>query len=104
MPSNLMAKASEWLENQRRRFATSTIEYVRGNQTALVAATIGKTTFEVEDGYGILVRSESRDFLVLADDLVLDGTAVLPQRGDRIQVREHLRRRVSRHADHPAHG
>jgi hypothetical protein len=83
--ANLLAKASEWLENQRRQFATSTVQYVRGSQTAEVSATIGKTTFEVDDGYGVFVRSESRDFLVLADELVLDGVPVYPQRGDRIQ-------------------
>jgi hypothetical protein len=32
----------------------------------------------------VLVRHESRDFLLLAADLVLDGTSTLPQRGDRI--------------------
>jgi hypothetical protein len=48
-------------------------------------ATIGKTTFELDDGYGVLVRHESRDFLVLAADLVLAGVPVIPQRGDRIE-------------------
>jgi hypothetical protein len=85
MPSNLLAMASEWLENHRTQFAASTVDYVRGNETANVSATIGKTTFEVDDGYGVLVRSESRDFLVLAADLVLGGTPTLPQRGDRIR-------------------
>ena len=61
MPRNLLAKASEWLENQRTRHATSPVEYVRGSQTVKIAATVGKTTFEVDDGYGVLVRSESRD-------------------------------------------
>ena len=85
MPSNLLEKASEWLENQRTAFATSTVQYVRGSQSAAVAATVGKTTFELDDGYGVLVRHESRDFLVLAADLVLGDVPTLPQRGDRIQ-------------------
>ena len=82
---NMLAKASEWLENQRTRHATSTVEYVRGSRSAEVAATIGKTTFELDDGYGVLVRRESRDFLVLAADMVLGDVVTLPERGDRIQ-------------------
>jgi hypothetical protein len=85
MSSNVLAKASQWLEDRRSQFAVSTVEYLRGSQTASVSATIGKTTFEVDDGYGMLVRSESRDFLVLASDLVLGGSPAFPQRGDKIQ-------------------
>lgn len=85
MSSNVLEKASQWLENQRTRHATSTVQYVRGSQSAAVAATVGKTTFELDDGYGVLVRNESRDFLVLAADLVLGGVLTLPERGDRIQ-------------------
>ena len=41
----------------------------------------------MDDGYGVLVRHESRDFLILAADLVLDGeatpsTARRPDSGD----------------------
>ena len=50
MPANLLEKASQWLENQRTRHATSTVQYVRGSQSAAVAATVGKTTFELDDG------------------------------------------------------
>ena len=75
---NLLQQASDWLENQRTRHAASTVEYVHGSQSAEVSATVGKTTFEVDDGYGVLVRHESRDFLVLAADLVLDDALALP--------------------------
>jgi hypothetical protein len=85
MPRNLLAKASEWLENQRTRHAASPVEYLRGCQSVEIAATVGKTTFEVDDGYGVLVRSEWRDFLVLAEELVLGGSPSLPRRGDRIR-------------------
>jgi hypothetical protein len=82
---NLLQQASDWLEDQRTRHAARTIEFVRGSWSAELPASIGKTTFEVDDGYGVLVRHESRDFLVLAADLVLDGVPALPQRGDRIR-------------------
>ena len=83
--TDLLQQASDWLEDQRTRHAASTVEYVRGSQSVELPATIGKTTFEVDDGYGVLVRHESRDFLVLAADLVFDDAPALPQRGDRIR-------------------
>jgi len=83
--TNLLQQASDWLEDRRNRFAASTVEYVRGSRSVQIAATIGKTTFEVDDGYGVLVRQESRDFLMLAAELVLDGQPATPQRGDRIR-------------------
>jgi hypothetical protein len=83
--TDLLRKSSEWLEDQRTRHAASTVEYVRGSQSVELPATIGKTTFELDDGYGVLVRHESRDFLVLAADLVLGDAPTIPQRGDRIR-------------------
>ena len=40
--------------------------------------------FEVDNGAGVLESFESRDFLVRAADLVLDGQKTLPERGDRV--------------------
>jgi hypothetical protein len=83
--ADLLQQASDWLEEQRTRHASRAVAYARGSQSADLLATVGKTTFEVDDGYGVLVRYESRDFLVLAVDLMLDGTPILPERGDRIR-------------------
>jgi hypothetical protein len=85
MATNLLQKSSDWLETQRTKHAASTVQYVRGSLAAEVLATVGKTTFEVDDGYGVLIRHESRDFLILAADLLLDGHSILPQRGDCIR-------------------
>lgn len=83
--TNLLQKASDWLEDQRTRHAASTVQYVRGGRSVDLPATIGKTLFEVDDGYGVLVRHESRDFLVLAANLAIDGQPIVPERGDRIR-------------------
>jgi hypothetical protein len=83
--ADLLAQASAWLEQKRTQHAAGTACYVRGSRSLNLAATIGKTTFEVDDGYGVLVRHESRDFLVLAADLAVDGQSFLPQRGDQIR-------------------
>ncbi len=82
--TDLLEKASNWLQAQRTQFASRTVTYARGEQCVDLPATIGKTTFDVDDGYGVLVRYESRDFLVVAADLLLAGQATLPQRGDRV--------------------
>ena len=83
--ADLLKQASDWLEAKRTQHIAQTVCYVRGSQSASMPATIGKTTFEVDDGYGVLVRYESRDFLMLTADLTLDDTLTLPQRGDRIR-------------------
>ena len=64
---------------------TRPVTYQRGQQWVVVAATVGRTVFETADDYGVVQRSESRDFLIAAADLVLGGSQVLPERGDRIR-------------------
>lgn len=82
--TDLLEKASDWLEMKRVQHASRAVSYSRGELAAEIAATVGKTTFEIDDGNGVLLRQESRDFLVLAADLVLGDQEVLPERGDRI--------------------
>ena len=81
---DLLQKASEWLENKRTQYATCLVVYARGNQNAQLPATMGKTVFEIDEGFNVLLRYESRDFLILTADLVLGGKNTLPQKGDRI--------------------
>ncbi len=61
------------------------VSYTRGTDSVEVHAAIGKTVFEVESGYAVLERVESRDYLVPAAELVLGGETTLPARGDRIK-------------------
>jgi hypothetical protein len=85
--ADLLQKASAWLEDQRKRHLTQTVVYQRGvppDNTVEVAATIGSTVFQIEDGAGALLRVESRDYLITAADLVFDDTPITPRRGDRI--------------------
>jgi hypothetical protein len=83
--ADLLQQASNWLEAKRTQFASHVVTYVRGERSVELPATIGKTTFEVDDGYGVSVRHESRDFLILTTDLIIDGQQEEPQRGDRIR-------------------
>lgn len=85
--TDLLRIGSDWLEDQRTKHLSRMVIYQRGvtgagELTAEVAATIGKTEFDVENGHGVLERIESRDFLILVADLVLDGQATPPKQGD----------------------
>ena len=81
----MLQHGSDWLEDQRVKHMTRSVLYGRGTSSVEVPATIGRTVFEVDDGYGVLERTESRDYLILAGDLVVDGQQTLPERGDRIR-------------------
>ncbi len=73
-----------WLDAQRHRHMSGPIRYRRGSLSVDVLASVGHTVFRIDDGYGRLLRTESRDYLVRAVDLVLDGSPILPQYGDEV--------------------
>lgn len=82
---DLLEQGAAWLEDQRTRHMSRTVTYLRGGDSVDLAATIGRTEFEQADEYGVVHRTESRDFLVLSAALVLAGKAVLPLAGDRVR-------------------
>ena len=81
---DLLESSSAWLEDQREQHLTRPVVYQRGTDTVEVNATIGRTVFAVDDGTGAALRIESRDYLIRASHLVLDGQRALPRRGDQI--------------------
>jgi len=81
---DLLNQGAAWLEEQRHKYLTQAVVYQRGEATVEVLATVGRTEFDLNDSAGGSVRSVSRDFLIRTQDLVLEGQATLPQRGDRI--------------------
>jgi len=82
--TDLLQQGLEWLEEQRREHLSRAVTYRRGSSTAQVLATVGATRFEVEDGYGLVIEQEMRDYLIAAADLVLGGEQTLPRLGDEI--------------------
>ena len=86
--ADLLQKGSDWLEGMRTAYASRPVVYVRGTDSVEVPATVGKTVFRLDKGYGAIERVEARDYLVLAVDLVLGGAAALPKAGDRIRETE----------------
>jgi cytidylate kinase len=82
--ADMMKDAMLWLEAQRTEHMTRLVTYQRGAASVVVSATIGRTTFEVDRTLGIHEEIQSRDYLINAEDLVLDGNQVEPAAGDRI--------------------
>ena len=83
---DLLEQGSAFLEDQRHRYMSRSVNYKRGTDGVDLQATVGKTVFEQADANGLIQRLEARDFLIRAEDLVLAGQTTLPRAGD--QVRE----------------
>lgn len=83
--SDLLQEGQAWLAGQLTTHASQSVVYVRGSEEVSVPATIGKTTFEHDDGMGTIIRTQVRDYLIDASSLVLAGSPVLPKAGDRIR-------------------
>jgi hypothetical protein len=82
---DLLQQAASWLGDMRTAHLSHPVTYCRGEDSVEVAATVGRTVFEIDDGSGAVERFESRDFLIAASALVLDGTATLPRPGDKVK-------------------
>ena len=79
--ADLLEQSSAWLDDQRRRFMSRTVVYSRAGDSLEVLATVGRTTGEAADDDGLIQKWESRDYLILTEDLAAFG---LPRAGDRI--------------------
>jgi hypothetical protein len=65
--------------------AGAAVTYHRGASSVGVTATLGRSTFDTDDGYGATIQVTSHDFLVFKSELLIDGSAVVPASGDRIR-------------------
>jgi hypothetical protein len=83
--TDLLEQAAGWLGDMRAAHLSHPVTYCRGYDSVEVAATVGRTVFEIDDGSGAVERFESRDFLIAASALVLGGAATLPRPGDKVK-------------------
>jgi hypothetical protein len=60
------------------------VVYSDGTNWTRITATPGKTDFELVDDSGAISQFRSRDYIVMAADLVLNWVMVTPQRGHTI--------------------
>ena len=84
--ADLIRTACDWLQGMRQKHAAATVTYCRDGASAEVQATLGKTEYQVADESGLTVQAVATDFLISADQLVLDGIRTLPRMGDRIRL------------------
>jgi len=61
------------------------VSYHRSSASVALTAVVGRTAYEAIDDSGVVVQGHARDYLVQAEDLVLDGSETLPEPGDTIQ-------------------
>ena len=80
--SNMLERGAEWLASKLKTHASLTITYARGEDAVELRATPGHTEFEVTEPDGAVIQRQTRDYLVLTEDLVIDGAEALPMKGD----------------------
>ena len=80
---DLMAQAAEFIAGKLAAELSRSVTYSRGGDSVAITASVGRSSFDVDDGHGML-RFETRDYIVRMDALVMGGVATLPRRGDRI--------------------
>jgi len=83
--ADLLQQGSAFLEGQRHKHMTRPVTYLRGGDSVELQATVGRTVFEQADQFGVVHRTETRDYLVRAEDLVLGGEEATPKAGDRVR-------------------
>lgn len=82
MAVDLLDTGAQWLTAQNKAFRGQTVTFSRGDLSAQITATVGRSRFRVQDGQsGMFVSVEYRDYLIEASDLAAFGE---PQMGDQI--------------------
>jgi len=79
---DLLEQSAQWLRAMNRQFRGKTVVYRRGAAQKEIIATVGRTVFTVDTGYGLFERVESRDYLVDVEELADLG---IPLRGDKVR-------------------
>jgi len=77
---DLLRSGTSWLADTLNASAGYAVTYRRGNSSASVIATIGKSLFEAGSQSGVIESFESRDYLLRTEDLPFGS----PLRGDLI--------------------
>lgn len=65
--------------------AGQTVTFVRNTDWVKVEAVSGSTTFDLDDGNGVVVEYRTQDWLIGACNLRIAGEQVEPKRGDLIE-------------------
>ena len=73
-----------WLADQIGA-GESTVTYSRGDDSADVHYLTGQSILKQDEGlHGVRIQRTDRDFQIPVSELILNGSAIVPQAGDRI--------------------
>lgn len=76
----------DWLNARREENRAVAIAYYRASSSVAIAtATHEHKTRRYQDDYGLWMREELDDFLVAAEDLVINSVTIEPRVGDEIR-------------------
>ncbi len=81
---DLVATGVAWLVGMLQEHASQPVVYQRGSQSVAVRATIGRTDWDTQTREGYSEHFVSRDYMIPVASLVIDGSAIEPEKGDRI--------------------
>jgi hypothetical protein len=86
--ADMLADAADFVAEAQTEHLSQQVTYTKfgGGFQATVAATLGRSTVDLPDAGGGLVRVESWDFLIDADLLAIAGTQFEPVKGDLIEL------------------
>lgn len=85
--ANILKTGSQWLHSKRKAYESESGTYSRAASTATILFTKRKTDFQIVDGDSqIPVEGRLDDFVIHAADLIIGGSVVKPQRGDKITL------------------
>lgn len=83
---NLMQRGMSWLHGKLDKADGIKVTYRRGAQSILnLSAVVARTEFNSGNAEGTTVVSNVRDYLIMVADLVLSGSPIKPQAGDKIE-------------------
>lgn len=84
--SDMISTASAVLDSWMKEHVSRTVTYTRGSDSVQLSATPGKSEYSIIEaaGGGVTEHVQSRDYMIVRADLVINGQYVLPQPGDRI--------------------
>lgn len=81
--SDMIDNGLDWAKEQLFIYAARPIVYIRGNNRIETKAVIGRTLLKLSDEFnGIKIEWTDRDFLIRAEDLIINGESITPERGD----------------------
>jgi len=63
--ADMLEQGAAWLDGMRTKHASRTVTYIRGTDAVELSATLGQTTYEIADEYGVPTPLTDRAWVVI---------------------------------------